>query len=191
MYCTDCGAAVGDDAAFCTECGAAVDGAAGQDSAGTAERNPQRDGRETDSGWATSRLLAAGGGALAGVSLFLPWVTAVRGSFSADGMATEFAPVLMAGVAAALVFAGVSWGRGWGWLSMILTGLAGAGIAAVAFVFRATISETTTYGFVQINGNEVPIAAVEPATGVQVALAAGALVTLASLAGIAGSLTGS
>jgi hypothetical protein len=156
----------------------------------TTDRAPPRDAQPTDSGWATSRMVAAGGGVLAGVSLFLPWVTAVAGDFSANGMATEFGTLVMAGAVAAVAGAVVNWGRGWGWLSMLFTGLSGLAVASAATLFQAIVSETDTISMVEINGNRIPIAAVEPATGVQVAIIAGALVALAALAGIVGSLTG-
>lgn len=206
MHCTDCGEELDDDAAFCPNCGASVESAAGESSSGanTTESGTRASGTATAaeprervsdtsssgiSDWSTSRLATMGGGLVAGGSLFMPWVSAIQGGYSANGMSTEFAPLVMAGVAVTLAGAFVNWGRGWGWLSMLLTGVAGVSLAAVAVFFQSYVSETITYGVVRIDGQRVPVAALEPGAGVQLAIVAGAVIALASLAGLVGSFT--
>lgn len=208
MHCTECGEELDDDAAFCPNCGTAVEATTAEksSSANTTESGTQGGGtahaggraepvRESSSSgisdWSTTRLATLGGGLLAGASLFMPWVAAIRDGFSANGMATEFAPIVMAGVAVTLVGAFVSWGRGWGRLSMVFTGLGGLGIAGIAVFFQSYVSETLTYGVVRVDGQRLPVAALEPATGVQLAILAGAVIAVASLAGLLGSFTSS
>lgn len=143
------------------------------------------------SSWPLSRLATLGGGGLAGVSLFLPWVQAIRGGYSANGMSTEFGSVVMLGVVLILLCAWVNWGRGWGRLSMLIAGVSGAGIAGVAYFFQSLVSETYTYGTMMIDGRQIPVAALEPATGVQLALLAGGVIVLSAVLGLFGSFTSS
>lgn len=151
-------------------------------------RNPQTQEWGVGS-WAPTRMATVGAGLVAGLSLFLPWVTAIQGEFSANGMATEFGTFVMLGAAVSVIGASANWGRGWGRLSMLLTGLAGVGIASIAYLIRAILSETYTYGTIIIDGRRLPIAALEPASGVQIALLTGAVVAVASLGGLLGSFT--
>lgn len=103
-------------------------------------------------------------------------------------MATVFGPVVAIAAAVAVLAAVSNWGRGWGWLSMILTGLAGVAVAGTGWFAQTYLSETTTLNTVEVEGRNVPVAAVEPGGGVEMAMLAGGVIAVAALAGIVGTL---
>jgi hypothetical protein len=139
------------------------------------------------SNWSSSRLLAIGGGILAGVSLFLPWVVSIEGSQSWNGMATEFSTFVMVPVLLAVLFPAASWGRGWGRLSALVTLVIGGVMAAGGFVIRTGLSETLTTGTIELDGQVIPMAVVEGGVGLDVFMLAGVLILIASLGGLVGS----
>jgi len=103
-------------------------------------------------------------------------------------MATLFGPVVALAAAVAVLASISNWGRGWGWLSMILSGIAGLAVAGTGAFARTYLSETTTLNTIEVEGRDVPVAAVEPGGGVELAILAGVVVTVAALAGIVGAL---
>lgn len=207
MYCPECGTELSADTSYCTECGAAVNTdttsttqhpdddttntSPNPDSQHAADQSPRRTNQGITQSWSSSRLLTGLGGGLAAVSVFLPWVSAIRGGFSANGMATEFSPFLIGGIVLTFLIVGTTWGRGWGRLGMLLTAGAGVAIAGTGLVIQTYVSKTMTLATIKINGRELPAAALEPATGTQLAIIAGAMITLASLGGLLGSFTSS
>jgi hypothetical protein len=139
------------------------------------------------SNWSSSRLLTIGGGILAGISLFLPWVVSIDGSQSWNGMATEFSTLVLIPVLLVVLLPAGSWGRGWGRLSALVTLVIGGVMAAGGFVVRAGVSETVTTGTVELDGRTIPMAVVEGGVGLDVFMLAGVLVLIASLGGLVGS----
>jgi len=135
-----------------------------------------------------TRLGAVGGGLLAGFTVTLPWVEAELGGMDADAMATLFGPVVLIAAAVAVLATIANWGRGWGWLSMILTGVAGVAVAGTGAFAQSYLSETTTLNTVEVDGRDIPVAAVEPGGGVEMAMLAGGVLVVAALAGIVGTL---
>jgi len=138
--------------------------------------------------WGVTRIGAIGGGLLAGYSVTQPWVEAEVSGLSADAMATLFGPVVAIAAVVAILAAMANWGRSWGWLSMILTGLGGIAVAGTGAFAQTYLSETTTLNTVEVDGQDIPVAAVEPGGGVELAILAGAVVAVAALAGIVGAL---
>lgn len=210
MYCPSCGDEQSADASYCMECGADLSASpeafdSGQQTnpgdgsgappdgavATSTERQATSAEVSTSTGWTTSRKVAVGGAVIAGLSVFLPWVEAVTGGVSASGMSTEIGPVAIVAAIIALIPALLTWGRGFGWLSMIITGLAGVGIAGVSLLVMSLTSETATIGRMSVEGQLVPLAALQPAVGIYVTVLGGAVITLAALGGIAGTLTSS
>jgi len=106
----------------------------------------------------------------------------------ADAMATLFGPVVLIAAAVAVLATIANWGRGWGWLSMILTGVAGVAVAGTGAFAQSYLSETTTLNTVEVDGRDIPVAAVEPGGGVEMAMLAGGVLVVAALAGIVGTL---
>lgn len=208
MYCPECGTQLPTDATYCTECGTEIQthtteektqsAPATDDTAPRSNTTAQPQSsppNQTTPGivqsWSSSRLIAGIGGSLAAVSLFLPWVSAIRGGFSANGMATQFSPILIGGIALTLIVVATTWGRGWGRLGMLLTAAAGVTIAGTGLLIQSYVSKTYTLATIKINGRKLPAAALEPATGTQLAIIAGAVITLAALGGLLGSFTSS
>lgn len=141
-----------------------------------------------------TRIATLAAGILLLIAAFLPWVTAVTGGqISANATETEFGtPVLIAG-GAVLGFSAVRWGRGIGWITMLLSGAAGAGAVYISVLTHIALSATQTapFQFVIVRGSRVPIGVVEPGVGVVVTIAAGSLAVVGSLFGIIGSFTNS
>jgi hypothetical protein len=139
-----------------------------------------------------TRVATLAAGILLLIAAFLPWVTAVTGGqLSANATETEFGtPVLIAG-GAVLGCSAVRWGRGFGWITMLLSGVAGAGAVYISVAAQQVLSATQTAPFqaVIVRGSRVPIGAVEPGVGVVVTIAAGSLAVVGSLFGIIGSFT--
>ncbi len=121
---------------------------------------------------------------------FLPWVTG-DGQLSASATETEFGDTLLIAGGAVLGFSAVRWGRGIGWITMFLSGVAGAGAVVISILALQTLSTTEAVRFqvVIVRGSRVPISAVEPGVGVFAAIVAGGLAVVGSLFGIIDSLT--
>lgn len=110
------------------------------------------------------------------------------GGQSWDAMATPFgAPAALLALLG-LAFAALSWGRGWGWLTMLLSGLAGVGVTGLAALVRLAVAEDDTLGTIELEGTDVPVAAVEPGFGVTLTALAGVVLALAAAAGIVSTL---
>lgn len=209
MYCSDCGKEIddGQSVSFCPNCGNAID----QQEASSAESNTptnptarESEPSETTTGQKRSqtlsdrivalgitRIITFAGGGLVLVSAFLPWVTAITGGqFSANATETRFGTIILIAGVAILGLSAVRWGRGIGWITMLLAGIAGAGVAYIGLAAQVSLSATRTIGTVSVRGEEVPLAAVDPGVGVTVAVVAGGLVVVGSLFGIIGSFTG-
>jgi len=131
-----------------------------------------------------TRFVAVGGGLLAGASLFMPWAVATQDIHSWDGMATEMSTVILIGVFVTVVFPAVSWGGGWGRLSTLTTGVAGLALGFLGFVTRDTLNESVATGHMKLDGQEIPIAALESGSGLDVLLLASVLIVLGSVAGL-------
>lgn len=212
MYCPSCGVEQSEEASYCSECGAelsaspkqfesneATNGGTATASGATGGGTQQTGGQQattgaagaansTSSGWATWRKIAAVSGGAAAVSLFLPWVEAVAGGITANGISTEIGVVILVAAIVGAVPPLLSWGRGWGWLSMIISGLAGLGVAGLAFFTMAYTSETVSTARIVIDGQAVPVAAVEPTVGIYVAIAGGLGLLVSAIAGIVATL---
>jgi len=138
--------------------------------------------------WGVTRLAAVGGGLVAGFTVTMPWVQSKVGGVDADAMSTIFGPAVALAAVVAIIAALANWGRGWGWLSMVLTTLSGAAIAGTALFAQSILSEDDMVSTVEVDGTDIPLAAVEPGGGVEMAMLAGGVVALASLAGIVGAI---
>ncbi|WP_436936307.1 hypothetical protein [Halovenus marina] len=139
------------------------------------------------SNWSSSRLLALGGGVLAGVSLFLPWVVSIEGSQSWNGMALEISVLVLIPVLLGVLLPALSWGTGLGRLSALVTLILGGLMVAGGFFLRTMLAETVTTGTIEIDGQTIPIAVVESAVGLDVFMLAGVLVAIGGLGGLFGS----
>ncbi|MHB9286458.1 hypothetical protein ACKVMT_05400 [Halobacteriales archaeon Cl-PHB] len=106
-------------------------------------------------------------------------------------MDTEIGSIVMIAAAVALVPPLLAWGSGFGWLTMLLSGLGGGAVGYLAVVTQSLISRTVSFGTMTIKGQDVPVAALDPGTGILVAIAGGGIVILAAVGGILGTLTGS
>jgi|GEM_PF-3735652 len=206
MYCRECGAEIPspENSEYCPQCGEPL-AEPSEDDGRTAETNTEHDGADgrestpppdtasatqsSSSRWRRTQLLAVGGGVLAGISAFLPWVTARTGGQSVDALATPFGTPLLAAAAIVTFLSVATWGRGFGWLTMLLAGLGGAGITYVSVVVQSTLSSTYAMGTIQVHGNDVSVAAVSPGVGVTVTIVAGLVVVAGALLGILTSLT--
>jgi hypothetical protein len=148
---------------------------------------PQNAQQSGLSNWSSSRLLAIGGGILAGVSLFLPWVVSIEGSQSWNGMALEISVLVLIPVLLGVLLPALSWGNGLGRLSALVTLVLGGLIVAGGFFLRTMLAETVTTGTIEIDGQTIPIAVVESAVGLDVFMLAGVLVAIGGLGGLFGS----
>lgn len=209
-HCSQCGAEVSASDAFCQECGESLDADSGHDHSEESSNTEQpqdnrnsslnKDNRRTEqgqtqgqstmplSGLAPTRLGTIAGAVLVGVSPFLTWVRSIEGSFSWSGMALEvLGPAIIAGAVITFIAGAVTWGDGWGRLSMPITLLAGAGVVLITLAQESLISETYRLSTISLNGREVPAAAVEAGFGVNVALVGGGAIFILSLIGFISS----
>jgi hypothetical protein len=136
-----------------------------------------------------TRLATVGGGVLGGASLMQPWVVSIDGSMSWDALATEMGTVAAAGVALVVVLPILAWGDGWSRLSSLVTGVAGLGMGYLGIAMQGSLAAQATLGYVKVEGNRVPVGAVEAGSGLELFVIAGGLVVLASLAGLLASFT--
>jgi hypothetical protein len=203
MYCQECGQELADGADFCRECGTAV--ATGTDGGTPTQTGPQEqasvDVSESEgTGWPLTRKLAGLAGAVAIVSLFLSWYTEASaqvggrrvsaGSFSANALSLEITPIVLAATGVAVLFMLLSWGRGWGRLTMLLSAVGGAGMVYIDVAALSILDASYTFATVTVRGQEIPAAALDPGIGLFVHAAAGAGFVLFGLAGLVGSFFG-
>lgn len=139
--------------------------------------------------WSMTRLATLGGGVLGGVGLMMPWVVSIQGNTSWNGLSTELTPFAVAGLAVALLLPALSWGKGWGRLSALLSGAAGVGMVALSVFLQNTLSSRNPIGYIEVDGNRAPLTLVEAGGGLEMFMLAGALVALGSLAGLIASFS--
>lgn len=151
--------------------------------------------------WPITRKLAGVAGAVSLGALLLPWYTEASaevagqsvsaGSFSANALAIEISPLVLAATGGAILFMLLAWGRGWGWLTMLLSAIGGGAMVYIDLAAISIVGSTYTIGTVTVNGQQIPAAALEPGIGLFAHAIAGAGFVLFGLAGIVGSfLTG-
>lgn len=141
----------------------------------------------TEQNRSTTRLLAIGGAGLALIALFLPWVSAQAGGFSGSGMELQVMPIAAGAVAVAGIPPILGWGDGWGRLSSLISGIGGVAVGGFGIFMMTALGRTVTVGTVTVRGQDIPIAAVEPGTGIFVFVIAGAVILLTAIAGLIAS----
>ena len=208
-YCMHCGAAIsaefeGTDDASQTEGATETSESAPESSEQTTQptesaSEPSESASEPTS-WPITRKLAGVAAVAALGALILPWYTETStevggqsvsaGSFSANALAIEISPIVLAATGGAILFMLLAWGRGWGRLTMLLSAIGGGAMVYVDLAAISIVGATYTIGTVTVNGQQIPVAALEPGIGLFVHVIAGAGFVLFGLAGIVGSFVG-
>jgi len=155
-----------------------------------AAENSNQDGQDS-SEFTTqdyTKFATVGGGLIAGISLLLPWAVAIQDVHSWNGLETEFSFLVIIGAIIAVALPFAAWDGNGGRLAAIVTGLVGAGLAALSLFLRDMINETVAFGHMELDGHEIPIAAIESGSGVDVLFLGGAIVVVGSLGAIISSL---
>jgi hypothetical protein len=207
MECQQCGVPADEDDRYCSACGAELTAhSVTEDSTATGIEDDVSEGYADNSGlinifyhffgssvsgWSTSRKVTFVGGLLAAVSLVLPFVRSVDGEIAAFGiqLMPEGGPIPFAVYALLPVVATYrAWGRGWGWVSMLVTVV----VSFVLYIFGVSpfVADTDILrGFHLVSGGTVQVISPSYGVGLYLLGPASILLMLGSAAGILGAMS--